>query len=101
MKIADAANMAARHLPIGWQVNLSIERGAGWIDLWNEDGDKVEFPTSPDKDLAEQISDAVDHALACEGLPPVSALETSALPPYCEKCGFGHDTGNPCPSLNR
>jgi hypothetical protein len=30
-----------------------------------------------------------------------SGLETSALPPYCEKCGFGHDTGNPCPSLNR
>ena len=63
MTLEEAAHVAARLLPEGWQVDLCLERGAGWIDLYDEDGEKVEFDTSPDKDLAEQLRDAVNHAL--------------------------------------
>lgn len=83
MKIEDATNTAARHLPDGWQINLSIERGAGWVDLFDEDGDQVEFDTSPDNDLGQQIDDAVDHALKCVGLALASSLG--------EEVGHGHE----------
>jgi hypothetical protein len=74
IKLEEAVQMAAGHLPVGWQINLSVERGAGWVDLFDEDGEKVEFDTSPDNDLSQQIDDAVDHALKRCGLVPASSV---------------------------
>jgi hypothetical protein len=45
------------------QVNVCVEAGAGWIDLFDPNGDKVEFNTSPDVSLGDQLRHALNHAL--------------------------------------
>lgn len=60
----EAMQKAAGHLPCGWIVSVCCERGAGWVELSNPDGDHINFDTSPDKNLAEQIDDAIAHAIS-------------------------------------
>jgi hypothetical protein len=61
---------AARDLPLGWEIAVVCEKGAGWVELHNDEGDHVEFDTSPDRNLAEQVCDAVAYAIE------VTSLET-------------------------
>jgi hypothetical protein len=63
MTIDEAVNIAAGHLPEGWIVAIEVERGAGWVALHDGDGEAVDFDTSPDKTLGEQLHDAVNHAI--------------------------------------
>lgn len=63
MTLDEVMQSAARDLPDGWQVAVVCERGAGWVELHDDEGDHIAFDTSPDKDLAEQVSDAIAHAI--------------------------------------
>jgi hypothetical protein len=60
----EAMQKAAGHLPDGWTVGVVCERGAGWIELHNPAGDQINFDSSPDKTLAEQVDDAILEALS-------------------------------------
>jgi hypothetical protein len=68
---------AARDLPLGWEIAVVCEKGAGWVELHNDEGDHVEFDTSPDRNLAEQVCDAVAYAIE------VTSLETVPAPAAC------------------
>lgn len=62
MTIDEAMQKAAGVLPDGWQIYIGVEHGAAWIELHNPEGDGVNFDSSPDKTLAEQIDDAILEA---------------------------------------
>lgn len=68
MNLQEAINMAAGYLPDGWQVSVCAERGAGWIELHDMDGEKVEFDFCPDESLANQVDAAVSHAIKASAL---------------------------------
>lgn len=53
---------AARDLPGAWSIQLCVELGAGWVDLFDDDGCKIDFPDSCNG-LATTVKDAVEHAI--------------------------------------
>lgn len=73
-----AVNMAAGALPDGWILHLCVERGAGWIELYDEDGERHELEELSDSTLAEQIDAAVSEALHASGLAPRPTLGEGA-----------------------
>lgn len=75
-KLFDSIQMAAGQLPEGWIVELCIERGAGWVELYDPDGDRHELKEMPDASLAEEIDAAVDEAQRASGLAPSPTQET-------------------------
>lgn len=79
-KLFHALNMAAGELPPGWIVELCVERGAGWVELYDPDGDRHELEDMPDATLAEQVDAAVLEALRASGLEPRAEKETAAGP---------------------
>lgn len=56
-----AMNRACTELPDGWQVIISLEKGAGWAELYNADGAKME-PQLDDLGLDEQIEACITFA---------------------------------------
>ncbi|MCA8328890.1 MULTISPECIES: hypothetical protein [Burkholderia] len=55
---------ASRDLPEGWKVVVMAERGALRIDLYSPDDERVEFPGIHRDELAGQVYDAIQAALA-------------------------------------
>lgn len=62
MTLDEALQKAAGVLPHGYMIHVGVERGAAWIELYNPDGDEINFDSSPDKTLAEQLNDAIVEA---------------------------------------
>lgn len=61
-----ALQRAARELPIGWEIRVTIEPGAGWVELWDPRGNETGF--SDDGSIAEHVNAAVSAAfLAANG----------------------------------
>ena len=60
--INEKMNQLARDLPEGYTVQISVEKHAGWVDLFNPDGEKIEFPSNMET-MVEQIDDAFQHAI--------------------------------------
>ena len=52
-------NKICKHLPEGLQINIAMESGSAWVELWGNDGDRIPLPDSADKNLIEQLSDAL------------------------------------------
>ncbi|RUR52733.1 hypothetical protein [Vreelandella populi] len=59
MDIEEVANAACKHLPDGYVASLCMEKGAAWVELHAPDGGKLALPDSTDKDLVEQVNDAI------------------------------------------
>lgn len=59
MKVDGWIERAARDLPQGWIIQVSVERGSAWVSLYGPDGISRPLPDSADKTLAEQVRDAV------------------------------------------
>lgn len=51
---------AAIDLPEGWTIQISVENHSGWVDLQTPDGNSVDV--SGDRNLAEQVSEAISYA---------------------------------------
>jgi hypothetical protein len=64
-------NHAAGCLPEGVQIRITVERGAGWLDLLR-DGEEVEFPRDNDG-LVEDYLAALKY-LGCPAMRPEIAL---------------------------
>ncbi|MFN0130305.1 MAG: hypothetical protein ACKV19_26885 [Verrucomicrobiales bacterium] len=60
MSLEDTINRAAGELPDGWQITITVELGAGWVELINSDGDSLDFPFAGS--ISEQVSDAITYA---------------------------------------
>lgn len=57
-----AVEWAAKELPAGYQINVCVEAGSGWVDLFGPDG-TVDFDTSHEG-LGYEITDATRAAIA-------------------------------------
>lgn len=79
-KLFDSLQKAAGELPLGWLIELCVERGAGWVELYDADGDRHELEDMPDASLAEEVDAALIEALRASGLAPPSTQETVTVP---------------------
>ena len=61
-QLGKAIEYAAEKLPLGFQVNVEVEKDAGWIRMYDPDGDEVEV--SEGDYLYETIYNAVNIAEA-------------------------------------
>ncbi len=57
----DAVEEACGELPDGWQVIINMERGAGWVDLFDPDGDCIEVHED-ETSVANLVREAVRRA---------------------------------------
>jgi hypothetical protein len=53
------ANKVALHTPKGYVISLCIEDGAAWVDLGKDFEGSIQLPDSADKNLLEQLNDAL------------------------------------------
>lgn len=60
--LLNAIQEAAGNLPEGWIIELCVERGAGWVELYDADGDRHELDELPDASLAEEVTAAIVEA---------------------------------------
>ena len=58
-----AIERACQHLPEDYSIRIDVERHAGTVDLVNSDGESEEYPSNHEN-LAEEIRDALEYALA-------------------------------------
>jgi len=59
----EALQRAAGELPQGWEIRLCVERGAGWVELYDPVGDDIgDFATNAER-LDFTVIDALEHAL--------------------------------------
>lgn len=61
----DLANMVCRDIPLYWKVTIVFEREAGWVELRDPDGHRVEYSTNRET-IEEQLVDALRHAISAE-----------------------------------
>lgn len=54
---------AAGELPEGYVIELNVENGAAWINMYGPNGSDVKLPECVDSTLAEQVRNAIDHAV--------------------------------------
>lgn len=59
MSVLSLANAVCKHLPDGWHLNLAMEQGAAYVELYDRDGNFVDLPDSADKTLEQQVNEAV------------------------------------------
>ena len=74
MTLDDALNKACSELPEGAEIYVTVEKGAGWVDARNWDGDDFS-PDTADKSLAEQVIEALQWCKDSEPKTPNAALE--------------------------
>lgn len=60
MTLEENINRAAIELPDGWIVQISVEAGAGWVDLLTPDGNSVDVANAGS--MSEQVSEAISYA---------------------------------------
>jgi hypothetical protein len=61
--LGNALNDAARELPIGWQISVTVENGSGWARLYNADGVRVDDFDSTDLNLGECVRRGIKLAV--------------------------------------
>jgi len=61
--LGDIVEHCAGTLPDRWIIGIGIENGAAWVEIFDQDGDKVEPPDSVDRTLSEQVFDALQLAI--------------------------------------
>jgi hypothetical protein len=64
----EAMQAAAATLPAAYDLRIYLERGAGWVELYDPDGKSVEFDEDTDSGMAGRIraatAEAIEHARA-------------------------------------
>lgn len=65
---------AAEHLPEGYILHLSVEKGAGWVELDDADGSQMDLGDAHiDSSLATQVDVTVDAAISHAAALPKAA----------------------------
>ncbi len=52
-------NKISLHTPKGYVISLCIEDGAAWVELGKDFAGNIQLPDSADKNLLEQLNDAL------------------------------------------
>jgi hypothetical protein len=55
-----AMQRAAAELPDGFGVHVCLEKGAGWVELYGPDGERMEYEENTDGEITPRIHAAVD-----------------------------------------
>ena len=59
---------ACKHLPEGWQINICMENGAAWINVFRQpDGEFDHLVEGVDQSLKEQLNEALNIANGFKG----------------------------------
>jgi hypothetical protein len=74
MTFNEVCSYAARELPETWLLEMHLEKAAGWLTLYDEDGQVRSFPTNFES-MEETVLDAVGFARNAAGLPAASPIE--------------------------
>jgi hypothetical protein len=53
---------AATVLPQAWQIVIKVEHEAGWVELFDSSGKRINFP-SHEETIEEAVADAIEFAL--------------------------------------
>jgi hypothetical protein len=64
----EAVTRACSELPDGWTIELRMERGAGWIELYDSEGNQVDFPSNHER-LDYTLIDAIEAAQLTAAAP--------------------------------
>ena len=67
MKLYKAVNAACGDLPEGYYANIHIENGAGYIELFDSDGNEIHFEAA-DLNIVDQVDEAVFTAKAADNM---------------------------------
>ena len=59
MSLWTTVNNCADKLPKGYVVKLCIENGSAWVELYDDQDQEIILPDSTDKNLQEQLLDAL------------------------------------------
>jgi hypothetical protein len=59
-----ACQRACKELPIGWEIRVCLENGAGTVELIDPDGNGEPMDVDADHRLTAEVRAATDHALA-------------------------------------
>jgi hypothetical protein len=62
MDFLETIEKICSHMPPGYILNICIEDGAAWVDLYSPDGRKERLPDAADKNMVEQVNDALCKA---------------------------------------
>ncbi|WP_186214671.1 hypothetical protein [Burkholderia gladioli] len=60
----DPVQRACGELPEGWEIRISLEKDAGTIDVYDSDGNNIDFQSDADH-FDWRIHEAIDTALEC------------------------------------
>jgi len=92
--LEELIEIAAEHLPEGWQIEIRVENGSGTVTAFRPDGSEVHMDDG-ENDMAQQFRDAIllarDETLAeqvcpaCLGVPEHPEVEGST---GCMRCDF-------------
>ena len=63
LTVDQAIENAARELPEGYVIELNVENGSAWLNMYGPNGSDVKLPECVDSTLAERVRNAIDHAL--------------------------------------
>jgi len=55
----EIANKVCGALPEGWEVTLTMENGAAWVDLFDDEGHIVDLPERDDRSLEWLLNEAL------------------------------------------
>ena len=61
-KTEDAIQRACGDLPEGWTVRIDMENGAGIVELYDDELERIEFPADSGS-IAQDINRAIDRAI--------------------------------------
>ena len=73
MKKSDTLNAmenAAKNLPEGFRIEISIEKDSGSVCLFDTEGNELDFPCNRNN-LVDEIMNAVEHAVEIVQAPGV------------------------------
>lgn len=59
MSLWNTINNCADKLPKGYVIKLGIENGSAWVELYDDQDQEITLPDSTDKNLQEQLLDAL------------------------------------------
>jgi hypothetical protein len=61
-QLGEAIERAAEQLPEGYTIDISIEKNGGGVELYDDEGDEIGFPSNYES-LAATITDAIEFAI--------------------------------------
>ena len=63
LTVDQAIEESAGALPDGYVIEVNVENGSAWVNMYGPNGSDIELPECVDCTLAEQVQEAMYHAI--------------------------------------